>query len=82
MMELWLTPKQMPSIPIEAEVICPDVVAGKTLKEVHELEVYEAFRLDNERRSDMGYPSITFDQFLQCVNHQNCCVSDGMDCKK
>jgi formylmethanofuran dehydrogenase subunit C len=40
MRELWLTPKQLPSIPIEAEVICPDVVAGKTLKEVSALEVY------------------------------------------
>jgi hypothetical protein len=49
---------------------------------VHELEVYEAYLLDNERRHDMGYPSITFEQFLECVNHPMHCVPDGKDCKE
>ena len=40
MKELWLTPEALPSIPVEAEVICPDVVAGRTLKDVKSLEVY------------------------------------------
>lgn len=40
MEELWLTPKQMPPIPVEAEVICPDAVVGKTPEEVAALEVY------------------------------------------
>ncbi len=40
MKELWLTPKALPSIPVEAEAICPDVVAGRTLKDVKGLEVY------------------------------------------
>jgi len=50
--------------------------------QVHELEVYEAYLLDNERRHDMGYPSITFEQFLECVNHTMHCVPDGKDCKE
>ena len=40
MEELRLTPKKMPGIPVEAEIITPDAVAGKTLKEVRDLTVY------------------------------------------
>ena len=40
MKELWLTPTELPPIPVEAEVISPDAVAGKTLKEVEGLQVY------------------------------------------
>jgi formylmethanofuran dehydrogenase subunit C len=40
MEELRLTPKKMPGIPVEAELISPDTVAGKTLKEVRTLTVY------------------------------------------
>jgi len=40
MEELRLTPKKMPGIPVEAEIISPDAVAGKTLKEVRALTVY------------------------------------------
>ena len=47
---------------------------------IHELEVYEAFLFDNTRRHEMGYPSITFDQFLECVNHPTHCVPDDSDC--
>lgn len=47
---------------------------------VHELEVYEAFLLDNTRRHEMGYPPITFKQFLECVNHPTHCVPEDMDC--
>jgi hypothetical protein len=46
---------------------------------IHELEVYEAFLLDNARRYDMGYPTITSNQFLECVNHPTHCVSDDID---
>lgn len=49
---------------------------------VHELEVYEAYLLDNERRHDMGYPPITFNQFLECVNHPTQCVPDDTDCEE
>ena len=49
---------------------------------IHELEVYEAFLLDNSRRHEMGYPSITFNQFLECVNHPTHCVPDDLDCKE
>jgi hypothetical protein len=47
---------------------------------VHELEVYEAFLLDNTRRHEMGYPPIIFKQFLDCVNHPTHCVPEDMDC--
>ena len=40
MNELILTPKKLPELPLEAEVITPDSVAGKTLKEVKSLPVY------------------------------------------
>ncbi|MHA1925392.1 MAG: hypothetical protein ACXABV_03680 [Candidatus Thorarchaeota archaeon] len=49
---------------------------------VHELEVYEAFLLDNTRRHEMGYPSSAFNQFLECVNHPTHCVPDNMDCNE
>jgi formylmethanofuran dehydrogenase subunit C len=40
MMELILTPKKLPELPLEAEVITPDSVAGKTHKEIKALPVY------------------------------------------
>lgn len=40
MRELWLTPREMPSIPVEAEVISPGVIAGKDLEEVRGLKVH------------------------------------------
>ncbi|MHA2005435.1 MAG: hypothetical protein ACW960_15300 [Candidatus Thorarchaeota archaeon] len=44
--------------------------------------VPEAYLLDNERRHDMGYPHITFNQFLECVNHPTQCVPDDTDCEE
>ena len=40
MEELRLTPKKMPGIPVEAETISPNAIAGKTLKDVRALTVY------------------------------------------
>jgi formylmethanofuran dehydrogenase subunit C len=40
MNELLLKPKKLPELPLEAEVITPDSVAGKTLKEIRALPVY------------------------------------------
>ena len=40
MKELILKPKKLPEMPLEAEAITPDSVAGKTLKEVKSLPVY------------------------------------------
>jgi formylmethanofuran dehydrogenase subunit C len=40
MKELRITPKEFSRIPIEAEVINPDKVVGKTLEEVRELSIY------------------------------------------
>ena len=38
--KIVLTPKGFSSIPIEADVISPDVFAGKTLKEIRNLPIY------------------------------------------
>ncbi len=47
MMELRLKPKVSGlTIPLEAEVISPDVIAGKTLREVEELRVYHGNRAE------------------------------------
>lgn len=40
MKKLILTPRGFSSIPIEAEIISPDIFAGKTLQEIRELEIY------------------------------------------
>jgi formylmethanofuran dehydrogenase subunit C len=40
MKQLVLTPKGASRIPVEAEAISPDVIAGKTLEEVKALPVY------------------------------------------
>ncbi len=40
MKELILKPKKLPDLPLEVEVITPDSVSGKTLKEVKSLPVY------------------------------------------
>ena len=40
MKELILKPKKLPEMPLEAEAITPDSVAGKTLKEIKSLPVY------------------------------------------
>ncbi len=45
MRELRLTPREMPTIPLEAEVISPDVLAGKKIQEIEGLTVY----VGNER---------------------------------
>jgi hypothetical protein len=49
---------------------------------IHELEIYEAYLLDNTRRDEMDHPPITFDQFLECVNHPAICASDDIECKE
>ncbi len=39
MKEIVLTPKELPNLPIHAEIIKPDVFAGKTIEEIEELKV-------------------------------------------
>ncbi|MFQ6051250.1 MAG: formylmethanofuran dehydrogenase subunit C [Candidatus Hydrothermarchaeota archaeon] len=39
MKEIVLTPKELPKLPIHAEIIKPDAFAGKTIKEIGELKV-------------------------------------------
>ncbi len=45
MRELRLEPREMPTIPLEAEVISPDVLAGRKIQEIEGLTVY----VGNER---------------------------------
>ena len=45
MKKLVLTPRGFSSIPVEADVISPDIFAGKTLQEVRELEIYYGNRV-------------------------------------
>ena len=76
--ELWLTPKQLPSIPVEAEVICPDIVAGKTLEEVNALEVYvgnsahqlgEFFEVEGDDAEKPADQMIVVDGSVQTVKY-------------
>ncbi len=78
MKELWLTPKALPSIPVEAEVICPDVVAGRTLKDVKSLEVYvgnethslgEFFEVEGELAEKASEQMIVVDGTCQTVKY-------------
>lgn len=40
MKALWLLPKKLPTIPVEAEAISPDIIAGRKLEEVEKLSVH------------------------------------------
>lgn len=42
--EVTLTPKPLPRVPVEAENISPDVFAGKTTKEIKELNIWAGNR--------------------------------------
>ena len=78
MKELWLTPKQLPVIPVEAEVICPDIVAGRTLDEIAALKVYvgnethplgEFFEVEGEVAGAPSEQAIVVDGSVQTVKY-------------
>ncbi|MDH5201416.1 MAG: formylmethanofuran dehydrogenase subunit C [Candidatus Bathyarchaeota archaeon] len=78
MKELWLTPTQLPSIPVEAEVISPDVVSGKTLKEIEGLKVYvgnsahrlgEFFEVEGEVAEAAADQMIVVDGSVQTIKY-------------
>ena len=78
MKELWLTPTQLPSIPVEAEVISPDVVTGKTLKEIEGFKVYvgnatyrlgEFFEVEGELADRASEQMIVVDGTCQTVKY-------------
>ena len=78
MKELWLTPTGLPAIPVEAEVICPDVVAGMTLKGVKGLEVHvgnsvhalgEFFEVEGELADRASEQMIVVDGTCQTVKY-------------
>ena len=86
MKELWLTPKPLPAIPVEAEVICPDAVAGKTLKEVKGLPVYvgnkthalsDFFEVEGELAEAPGEQVIVVDGACQTVKYIGAKMSAG-----
>jgi formylmethanofuran dehydrogenase subunit C len=47
MKELLLKPKKLPDLPLEAEVITPDNIVGKSIKEVKSLPVYVGNTIHN-----------------------------------
>lgn len=78
MKELWLTPMQMPAIPVEAEVICPDIVAGRTLDEIGALKVHvgnethplsEFFEVEGEVAEAPSEQAIVVDGSVQTVKY-------------
>ncbi len=78
MKELILTPRRMPSIPVEAEVISPDVVAGLTLAEVEGLGVHvgnrvhplkEFFNVEGELAETAAEQRIVVDGTIQTVKY-------------
>ena len=86
MKELWLTPKQMPSIPVEAEVICPDAVAAKTLEEVMALKVYvgnsthllgEFFEVEGEVADKPADQMIVVDGSVPTVKYIGAKMAEG-----
>ncbi|MFW9845456.1 MAG: hypothetical protein ACFFD6_01805 [Candidatus Thorarchaeota archaeon] len=48
--------------------------------QVHEMEIEEAYFLDTTRRREMGYPAITFEQFLECIEQPPTCATDDPQC--
>lgn len=86
MKELWLTPTQLPSIPVEAEVISPDIVAGKTLKEIEGLKVYvgnsvhrlgEFFEVEGETAEVVANQMIVVDGSVQTVKYIGAKMTSG-----
>jgi len=47
---------------------------------VHEFNVEKAHILDNRRRQELGAPAISFDKFVECVDHTLSCIPSNADC--
>ena len=86
MKELTLTPTTMPKIPVEAEVICPDVVAGRTLEEIRGLKVYvgnsvhglgEFFEVEGEVADKAAEQMIVIDGSVPTVKYIGAKMSAG-----
>jgi formylmethanofuran dehydrogenase subunit C len=86
MEDLWLTPKRMPSIPVEAEVISPDVVAGLTLPEVGNLGVHlgnkvhplkEFFNVEGELAETAAKQRIVIDGTINKVKYVGARMTAG-----
>jgi hypothetical protein len=48
--------------------------------EALEFQTEEAFELDNARREELGYPRISFDQFLDCIRLPATCPPGNGEC--
>jgi formylmethanofuran dehydrogenase subunit C len=86
MEELWLIPRRMPSIPVEAEVISPDVVAGLTLSEVGNLGVHlgnrvrplkEFFNVEGELAGTAAKQRIVVDGTINTVKYVGARMTSG-----
>lgn len=49
-------------------------------EEVHEFSIEDAFILDNNRRAEMGFEKITFEQFLECLSVPTKCQVNDTEC--
>ena len=86
MEELRLTPKKMQGLPIEAEVMSPDAVAGKTLKDVRALPVYVGntvrtignfFKVSGKTAGNASEQLIVVDGEIPKVKHVGAGMSSG-----
>ncbi len=48
--------------------------------QVYKFELEEAHDMDNKRRQELGSFAITFEQFLECVDHTASCSPFEYDC--
>jgi len=85
--EVTLTPKPFPKVPIEAENISPDVFAGKTAKDIRDLNVWagnrkaklgDIFQVRAKPRKTSGEPHIIINGDIKGVKQ----VGAGMTCGK
>lgn len=47
---------------------------------VYDFTLEEAFELDNARRTELGFKRITFQQFLDCIDVSDSCISTNQEC--
>ncbi|MFQ5831643.1 MAG: hypothetical protein ACE5H4_02980 [Candidatus Thorarchaeota archaeon] len=57
-----------------------DALESSEENRVFEFTIEEAWARDNARRGELGFPSISFDQFLDCIRMHESCYPTDPDC--
>ena len=57
-----------------------DAEASAGDNSIYNFSVEEAFALDNLRRKDLGFETITFSQFIDCIDASSSCVPPDAEC--